>query len=132
MVKKNKNKKKSPSRIKYEQNHPVISYRDSKELHDRLEAVKKAEGKSTTAILKEAVGLLEVRVRTEKEIKNEANAKGFEQGYHEAETEYKVMFLCSVCKKPIGVTSPEAKAAARKYMSEHGWGHADCLNKKRN
>ena len=57
-------KKKSPSRIKYEQRHPTVSFRVTKELYDRLQAVKEAEGLSNTDILKVGVGLLEVRVST--------------------------------------------------------------------
>ena len=56
------NSKKTPSRVKYEQNHPTVSFRVSKELYDMLQAVKKAEGKSNTDVLKAGVGLLEVKV----------------------------------------------------------------------
>lgn len=44
-----------------------MSSRVSKELYDRLQVVKKAEGKSITDVLKVGVGLLEVKVRKEKE-----------------------------------------------------------------
>ncbi len=54
--------RKTPSRIKYEQSHPTVSFRVSKELYDMLQAVKKAEGKSNTDVLKAGVGLLEVKV----------------------------------------------------------------------
>ena len=45
-------KKKPPSRVKYEQKRPTVSFGISKELYDRLQAVKEAEGKSATEVLK--------------------------------------------------------------------------------
>ena len=66
-----KKKRRTPSRIKYEQNHPTVSFRVSKEIYDRLEIVKEAEGKSITDVLRVGVGLLEVKVSKEKEAKKE-------------------------------------------------------------
>ena len=41
-----------PSRIKYENNHPTVSCRVSKEIYDRLTESKKLDGKSFADILK--------------------------------------------------------------------------------
>lgn len=117
-----KKKQKTPSRIKYEQNHPTISFRDSKELQDRLQAVKKAEGKSNADVLKAGVGLLEVKVRQEEEVRLE----GYKKGYEDAKNRFEVTFPCSVCGKMISITNPKAKEAVSRYMTEHGWGHAEC------
>ena len=48
----------TPSRVKYEQKHPTVSFRVSKDLDDRLLAVKEAEGKSSTDVLRVGAGLL--------------------------------------------------------------------------
>jgi len=80
-------KKRTPSRIRCEQSHPTMSWRVSKELHDRLQVVKEAEGKSATDLLKVNIGLLEAKVSKEKE-------------------------------------------AIKRYLLEHGWGHADCVNRR--
>jgi hypothetical protein len=129
-----KRKKSPPSRKKYDENNPVVSFRVSKELYDRLQAVKRAEGKSITDVLKVGVGLLEVKVRKEKEIRDKAftegNDKGIEEGYAVAEEAFKVTYLCSKCRKPIELDSPEEKQAASRYMTENGWGHGDCINPK--
>ena len=123
--------KRTPSRVKYEQSHPTVSFRVSKELYDRLQAVKKAEGKSITDVLKVGVGLLEVEVRKGKEIRVQAYDEGWEKGIAEAEELYSVSYPCSVCGKAIVVTSEAEKKAIRGYMREHGWGHADCINRRR-
>ena len=123
-------RKKTPSRVKYEQNHPTVSFRVSKGLHDRLQAVKEAEGKSTTDILKMGLGLLEVKVSKEKEAKRQGYEEGFEKGYEEAESLYKVTYPCKVCRRTLEVTSVKEKEAIKRYMLEHGWGHADCVNRR--
>ena len=124
------NKRKPPSRLKYEGSHPTVSFRISRELYDRLQVVKKAEGKSTADVLKVGVGLLEVKVSEEKEAKTQGYQEGFGEGYEWAESRYKVTYRCSVCRKTLEVTSVEEKEAVGRYMREHGWGHADCLDRR--
>jgi predicted CopG family antitoxin len=123
-------KKKTPSREKYEKENPVVGFRISRELYDRLQSVKKAEGKSITEVLKVGVGLLEVKVRKEKEIRVQAYDEGWEKGASEAEELYSVSYSCSVCGEEIVVTTDEEKRAIKKYMREHGWGHANCINRR--
>ena len=122
--------KRTPSRVKYEQNHPIVSFRISKELYDRLEVAKKAEGKSITDVLKIGLGLLEVKMRNEKEIRDQANDEGWEEGTKAAEELFSVPYSCSVCGKEIVVTTEDEKSAIREYMREYGWGHADCINRR--
>lgn len=119
-------KKKSPSRAKYERSHPTRSFRTSKELDDRIEAVKKAENMSLTDIVKVAVGLIEVKVRAEEEVRREAYDEGKLNGYELAESVYKVTYPCSICGKPMEVTTEEEKKAIRRFMIENRWHHGDC------
>ncbi len=123
-----KKKRRTPSRIRYEQKHPTVSWRVSKELYDRLQMVKDTEGKSTADVLKIGVGLLEVKVSKEKEARRQGYEQGFEKGYEEAENLYKVTYPCRVCGKEIVVTGDHVKRAIKTYMREHGWGHTNCLN----
>jgi hypothetical protein len=122
-------KKRALSRIRYEQSHPTVSWRVSKELYDRLQAIKDAEGKSVTDVLKVGIGLLEVKVSKEKEAREQGFEEGFEKGFEEAESLYKVTYPCRVCRKTLEVTSVKEKEAIKRYMLEHGWGHADCVNR---
>jgi len=124
-------KNKSPARDRYEKSHPVISFRIDKEFYDRLKAVKKVEGRSMTDIMKAGLGLIEVKIRTEKEIWQQGYDEGQVNGYELAESEYKVTYPCSICGKSIEVNTDEEKKAIATYMREHGWGHADCINRRR-
>jgi len=123
-------KKRTPSRIRYEQKHPTVSFRVSKELYDRLQTVKDAEGKSAADVLKVGLGLLEVKVVKGKEARRQGYEEGFEKGYEEAESLYKVTYPCKICRKTIEVMSVKEKEAIKGYMLEHGWGHADCVNRR--
>ena len=84
MTKKGK-RNKTPSRIKYEQRHPTFSFRTYEELNNRIEAVKKAKGISNTNIVEAGVGLFEVKVKKEEEIRQQAYDEGWEKGIEQAE-----------------------------------------------
>ena len=128
MAKRGKNK--PPARDRYEKNNPVVSCRVDRQLYDRLQAAKLAEGKSFTDILRIGLGMLEVKVRKEKEIRQQAYEEGQLNGYELAEYEYKVTYPCSICGESIEVTTDEEKKAIAEYMREHGWGHADCIKRR--
>jgi uncharacterized protein (DUF4415 family) len=122
-------KKKTPSRLRYEQNHPTVSYRVSKDLYDSLQAVMKAEGKSVTDVLRAGVNLLEVKVRREKEIREEAYLAGRLKGFDDAQRKYSVSYTCSTCGELIVVDSKEEKDFIKTKMSESGWGHSNCIDR---
>ena len=124
-------KKKSPSRVRYEQAHPTVSCRVPQKVYDRLQAVKEMEGKSFADILKVGLGLLEVRAKGEAEIRKQGYAEGYKKGYAEAEGTYKVTYPCNVCRKVLTVTSTNEKEAIKQYMQENGWGHQECHEKSR-
>ena len=67
-------KKKAPSRTRYEQSHPTVSCRVSREIYDRLQAVKEADSKSFANILKVGLGLLEVQVKEKEKAKRKGHA----------------------------------------------------------
>ena len=119
-------KKRTPSRIRYEQTHPTVSSRVSREFYDTLQAAKEAEGLSNTDILKVGLGLVEVKVSKEKEARSRGYEEGFDEGYEEADNLYKVTYPCRRCGKTLEVTSANAKKAIKTYMLEHGWGHTNC------
>jgi len=80
-------------------------------------------------VYKAGLGVIEVKVRAEAEIRQEGYEEGQLNGYELAESEYKVTYPCSICGKSIEVTTDKEKEAIAKYMVEHGWAHGDCLNR---
>jgi hypothetical protein len=124
-------KRKPPSRVRYEQAHPTVSSRVPIEIYQRLQAVKKAEGKSFTDILKIGLGLLEARIDEKASIQKQARAKGYKAGYAKGKRLYGVTYACNVCGEIMAVTGDNAKQAIKEYMEEHRWGHASCQEKRR-
>lgn len=131
-MKKDRGKKRRipPSRKRYEQDNPVVSFRVPRKDYDRFVAIRENLGMSHGDVYRSGLGVSEVKVRAEEEVRQEAYDKGFEEGIAAAIDVYMVTYPCSVCGKPIELDSSEQKAAASRYMREHGWGHADCVNRR--
>ncbi len=121
------NRRKPPSRVKYEREHPTISVRVDPDLRDRLDIIRESLGKSIRQILREAVGLQEVETQVAREnAVLEGRSVGYKEGFDEAKRKYLIVFRCR-CGRPIEATSENVKAAAEKYLEERGWGHGDCV-----
>jgi hypothetical protein len=121
-------KKKMPSRIKYEQAHPVRSLRIPKVLDDKLREIQEKENVSLLDILKAGAGLFEVKIRAEEEIRKNAYQEGHFKGFTLAQSLYKVTFPCSVCGETMQVNTKEIKEAVREFLIANRWGHSDCID----
>ena len=119
-------RKKPPSRLRYEQGHPTVSCRVTKEIFDRLQDIKQREKRSFADILKVGLGIL--KLDSEKEDK--AYRRGYDKGYKKAENEFKVTYPCSVCGKIMSLDSEDERRAAAEYMKAHGWAHHECHEKR--
>jgi len=115
------NKKKSPSRERYEKENPTVSARVPKETRDKLLEVLPKLGMSLADAFKVLVGELEVKAVPI----DEARGKGFE----DAMKLYTVTYQCFVCGKLLTITNPETKRVVSKFLTTHGWGHKKCIEK---
>jgi len=118
-----KTKRLPPSKIKYNKNHPTVSARLPKDKRDKLLQVLKSLDVTLTQLLLHFIDEYEIKVKPVDEARK--------VGYEEAKKVYMITYPCSVCKQLIGITSPKAKEAASKYMTERGWAHAECLKNKK-
>jgi len=107
---------KPPSKIRYDESHPTVSVRVTRELYDQLKELREESGKSLGDILREALKLQAPSVK-----------KAYQRGYEAAKNEFAIFYKCSVCGGNLTVTSEQAKAAVAQYMREHGWGHSKCV-----
>ncbi len=124
-------KKTPPSRVRYEAANPTVSCRVPKEVYDRLQWVRRTEGRSFADVLKIGLGIIEVRAKDQEEIMEEAFGESYAIGYADAEDTFKVTYPCKVCREILAVTSTKEKEAIKEYMQEHGWGHAECISRGR-
>jgi metal-responsive CopG/Arc/MetJ family transcriptional regulator len=107
---------KPPSKARYDEFHPTISIRVTKELYDQLNELREQGGKSLGDILREAL-----------KQQSPSTKKAYQQGYDAAKGEFAVSYKCSVCGGNLTVTSQKEKEAIARYMREHGWGHSKCV-----
>ena len=126
-----KKQESTSSKIKYDEQHPTVSFLIDKELYDQLMTVKEKEGKSTVDVLKIGLGVLTVKAREESAIREAAYEEGFCDGFVQAEDLFKITFQCHVCKETIDVTDESVKEDIKRYMKEAGWGHKDCVDRGR-
>ena len=117
------NKKKSPSREKYENENPTVSARLPVEKRDKLLSVLRRLGLSLRNLL--------IGVADETGIKLKPVDEARKAGYEEAKNLYMVPYPCSECGEMMAITSKKAKEAVMEFMIEHGWGHAKCHERKR-
>lgn len=115
---------KPPARIRYEQSHPTVSYRLSKDEYDLLkQRLEDLGGVSFADFVKDSLGLLQLKMPDIEEIKDEVRG----EGYNQAVEDYEIWYYCAVCGKRIDIdpNSNEHKAIIG-YLKEQGWGHASC------
>jgi len=115
--------RKPPSRVRYEQSHPVVSCRLDRETYQRLKARLAELEVSFADFVKDALGSLEVKL-TDNEKRDIAL---YEAGCKDTEELCEIWYFCAVCGKRIDM-SPDGNdhKAMIGYMKKHGWGHASC------
>ena len=118
-----KQRRKSPSWIKYEKENPTVSARLPKEKRDKLFAVLRSLGLSLANLLVSFADEYEIKVIPINEARR--------AGYEEAKNCYMVTYPCRICRGLMSITSPKSKEAASKYMTEHGWVHTKCHEQRR-
>jgi len=121
-----KGSSKPPARIRYEQSHPTVSCRLSRDEYDLLKLrLEDLGGVSFADFVKDALGLLQLKIPDTEEIQERA----WGEGYDQAEKEYQIWYFCALCRKRIDIDpNSESHKAMIGYMKEHGWGHASCVD----
>jgi hypothetical protein len=105
-------KNKPPSRVRYEEAHPVISIRLDQDTADAVRKLCKKTGKSLGTLIKEN---LKVQKRDE------------DKTYDQAVKDYEIWYYCAKCGGKITI-SPNSKShtAVIEYLKEKGWSHQTC------
>lgn len=114
-----KDSHKPPSRIRYEQTHPVVSIRVDQDTAKTLKEISETTGKSLGQLIKEN---LKIQKITEKDIQ-----KRVQQEYDKGADDYEIWYYCARCGEKI-IISPNSRQhkAVIEYMKEHRWGHKNC------
>lgn len=110
---------KPPARLRYEETHPVVSFRVKQEVYQQLQELLAKSGKSIGDFFREALKVQQADTK-------EAYLRGHKKGYEEARKLYRVFYLCSICGGVMEISTLKEKEAAREYMEENRWGHGAC------
>lgn len=123
-------KHKPPSRIRYEQSHPVLSCRISKTDYDLLKQRLGELGISFATFVKNALGVLELKLTDIEEARKEGYNQGYNKGYNKAQKDHQIWYYCYVCNERINMkpNDPDHKAMIE-YMHGNRWRHAKCAKR---
>jgi len=119
---------KPPARLRYEQSHPTVSCRLSRDEYDLLkQRLEDLGGISFADFVKDSLGLLLLKIPDTKELKKKALNEGYTQGYNKARADYEIWYFCNVCGGRMTVTpnGGEHKEITG-CLKGKGWGHASC------
>lgn len=120
-----KDSHKPPSRIRYEQSHPTISFRVSRETYDKLKEHLTRRRVSFADFVKESLGTQKLKIPDIEKIK-ETN---WIQGYNKAMESYEITIRCHRCGQPMTVTpNSRLHQVFREYI-EGSWSHTKCQEK---
>lgn len=115
-----------PSRVRYQQQHPVISIRVTRETKDELEALR-GRGTSWRDILSIGLGRQAAANRNAKELEEQA----FRSGFEKARARYRVVFRCHLCDKPIEAVGDQLMAEVVAALEEKCFAHGECIQRER-
>jgi hypothetical protein len=113
-----------PARVRYEQSHPTVSCRLSKDEYDLLkQCLDDLGGVSFADFVKNSLNILQLRIPETRETKERARRAG----YDEAKKKHQIWYYCDICNQRIDVLPDSvAHKAMIKSMRENGWGHKRC------
>ena len=120
-----KDSHKPPSRIRYEQSHPTISFRVSRETHDKLKEHLIRRRVSFADFVKESLGIQQLKIPDIGKIK-ETN---WIQGYNKAMEKYEITIRCHRCRQPMTVTPNSPLHQTIMDYIEGAWSHTNCEEK---
>ena len=113
-----------PSRRRYEESHPGISARVSREVYDAVVALKRSQGLSFSDLILIGLG----KAKPDLDAAWEKGTEwGHEIGYEAGQIEFEVTYWCNACgRRHLSITSDEEKDEAAKMMFRAGWHDLDC------
>jgi len=113
-----------PARVRYEQSHPTVSCRLSRDEHELLkQRLDDLGGVSFAHFVKDALGVIQLRIPEIGEMKEKARRAGYNQG----RKDHQIWYYCAMCRERTDVApNSESHKAMIGYMRERGWGHTSC------
>jgi len=117
-----------PSRVRYEREHPIISFRLSKSLKESLEALQGDEESYTDVIKK----LIENNKEYLEDIRKRKYEEGYNTGFKEAKKKYRIWYNCADCgTEQILLPNTRAHSDIIAHLKKDRWVCDECYKKYR-
>lgn len=113
-----------PSKERYYQAHPVVSFRASQEDYTALKKTLETSGKSIGQFFREALGTArrDTRIAYKK-----GRRDGFKKGLSRGKKRYRVIVGCKLCGGPILVKGDVMKMKVSDAVAKvYDWYHKEC------
>ncbi len=112
-----------PSKIRYLQRNPVVSFHLPADLLDRLRSMAAEDGVTIATYVRRFLSGLATR----DDEKKQAREEGYKAGYEDARRHYEIRYRCSVCGEFLTV-SPESPChnSIVKHLHDNRWAHDAC------
>ena len=120
------NRRRPPSRVRYEATHPTVGVRLSQDMYGRAEELR-TTGVSFAEVFRRGLDLWERDGVRDAELYDMGYAAGQADGVREARGRFRITFPCDLCSGEIEVEagSPAAKEAVA-LLAARRWGHSAC------
>jgi hypothetical protein len=113
-----------PSKKRYDQAHPVVSFRVSQEDYAALKKTLEASGKSIGQFFREALGTAQRDTRI---AYKKGRRDGFKEGLSRGKKRYRVVVPCYRCAKWIPVVGKERRLkVTHALLMRKVWVHREC------
>jgi hypothetical protein len=111
-----------PSKVKYDENHPIVSCRISKADFEKLKTSAVAENLNMVDLLKIGLGIVEKR---EDNLYTEYK-RGYASGFEAAEKKYRINIPCGECDEMITIEQGESMNNLKEFLINHRLHHEGC------
>ena len=110
-----------PSQKKYDESHPIVSFRLTREEYDLVQEIADIRRMTVNKIARKAL------LSKSKEIKKVYN-DGLDDGWKQASLKYKITYPCCICKEKVVLErGNDDTELAIEYLIMEGWGHDECI-----
>jgi hypothetical protein len=117
-----------PSKIKYLQKNPVVSFHLPIDLRERLRGMAARDGVTIATYVKRLLNDLTVR----DDDRGKAWKEGYDNGFRKARERYEIRYRCPVCGEPITILpGTPCHRSIVENLSIEGWRHNKCMTVKR-
>jgi hypothetical protein len=124
-------KKVPPSKARYLQRNPIVSFHLPTDKREKLREMASEEGVTIATYVRRFLSDLTVRDDDMKKAREEGFSEGYDTGFETVRRRYEIRCPCSACEELITIEpgSPSHDSVIR-ALRRNLWGHAECMMRR--